>query len=120
MAFIRPGSRMEQTGGLGSVKNDNELGPTRRTTMSASKKRPPPQSEAEKAMADYEAQGRAVRLNMEKLKALRLAKEAAEAASTPPKKAAPRGAKQKSAASGKATLKLSQWLANEEKSGRRT
>lgn len=89
--------------------------------MSASKKRPPPQSEAEKAMADYEAQGRAVRLNMEKLKALRLAKEAAEAESAPPKKAPPRGTKQKKAtASGTTTLKLSQWLANEEKSGRRT
>ncbi len=37
--------------------------------MSASKKRTPPQSEAEKAMADYEAQARAVRLNMEKLRA---------------------------------------------------
>lgn len=89
--------------------------------MSASKKRPPPQSEAEKAMADYEAQGRAVRLNMERLRELRLAKEAAEAAAAPPKKAAPRGAKQKKVASGTTTtLKLSEWLANEEKSGRRT
>lgn len=88
--------------------------------MSASKKRTPPQSEAEKAMADYEAQGRAVRLNMERLRELRLAKEAAEAAAAPPKKVAPRGAKQKKAASGTTTLKLSEWLANEEKSGRRT
>jgi hypothetical protein len=87
--------------------------------MSASKKRPPPQSEAEKAMADYEAQGRAVRLNMERLRELRLAKEAAEAASAPPKKVAPRGTKQKKVASG-GPLKLSEWLANEEKSGRRT
>jgi hypothetical protein len=89
--------------------------------MSASKKRPPPQSEAEKAMADYEAQGRAVRLNMERLRELRLAKEAAEAAAAPPKKVAARGTKQKKAtASGTTTLKLSEWLANEEKSGRRT
>lgn len=90
--------------------------------MSASKKRPPPQSEAEKAMADYEAQGRAVRLNMERLKALRLAKEATEPPAAPAKKVASRGgAKQKSATtSGKSTLKLSEWLANEEKSGRRT
>ena len=89
--------------------------------MSASNKRTPPQSEAEKAMADYEAQGRAVRLNMEKLRALRLAKEGAEAAAAPPKKVVARGAKQKkAAASGTSTLKLSEWLANEEKSGRRT
>jgi hypothetical protein len=89
--------------------------------MSASKKRTPPQSEAEKAKADYEAQGRAVRLNMEKLRELRLAKEAAEAAAAPAEKSAPRqSAKQKKAASGTSTLKLSQWLANEEKSGRRT
>jgi hypothetical protein len=88
--------------------------------MSASKKRTPPQSEAEKAMADYEAQGRAVRLNMEKLRAARLAKEAAEAATAPPKKVAPRGAKQKKPDSATSTLKLSEWLANEEKSGRRT
>lgn len=90
--------------------------------MSASKKRTPPQSEAEKAKADYEAQGRAVRLNMEKLRALRLAKEAAEAATAPEKKVAPKqGAKQKKgAATGAGTLKLSDWLANEEKSGRRT
>jgi len=89
--------------------------------MSAPKKRTPPQSEAEKAMADYEAQGRAVRLNMEKLRALRLAKEAAEAAEAPPKKVVSRGTKQKKAtASGTSALKLSEWLANEEKSGRRT
>jgi hypothetical protein len=89
--------------------------------MSASKKRTPPQSEAEKAKADYEAQGRAVRLNMEKLRALRLAKEAEEAAAAPPKKVAPKqGAKQKKGATGSGTLKLSDWLANEEKSGRRT
>jgi hypothetical protein len=89
--------------------------------MSASKKRTPPQSEAEKAKADYEAQGRAVRLNMEKLRALRLAKEAAEAATAPPKKAAPKqGTKQKKGATGTGTLKLSDWLVNEEKSGRRT
>ena len=71
--------------------------------MSASKKRTPPQSEAEKAKADYEAQGRAVRLNMERLRELRLAKEAAEAATAPPKKVVPRGAKQKKAASGPST-----------------
>ncbi len=39
--------------------------------------------EGEKAMAHYDAQGRAARVNMEKLKALRLAKEAADALVAP-------------------------------------
>jgi hypothetical protein len=37
------------------------------------------------AVPQYEIEGRAMRANMEKLRALRLAKEAAEAASAPPK-----------------------------------
>ncbi len=74
--------------------------------------------DAGSAMAQYDAEGRAVRANMEKLRALRLAKEAAEAASAPPPKA-------KRAASAKpakkeAPAKLSDWLANQQKGGFRT
>lgn len=74
--------------------------------------------EGEKAMAHYDAQGHAVRANMEKLKALRLAREAAEAAANPvpvKKKAA---AKKKVAGAPAAPApKLSDWLAGQEKSG---
>ncbi|MES2752116.1 MAG: hypothetical protein V4661_12170 [Pseudomonadota bacterium] len=75
--------------------------------------------EGEKAMAHYDAQGRAARINMEKLKALRLAKEAAEAAIAPVKKPA---AKKKKSAAGVAPAeapKLSEWLAGQEKGGHR-
>jgi hypothetical protein len=72
----------------------------------------------DKAMAQYDVEGRAVRANMEKLRALRLAKEAAEAASAPPPKA-------KKAAAAKSTkkeapAKLSDWLADQRKGGFRT
>lgn len=75
-------------------------------------------SNGDKALTQYEAEGRAVRANMEKLRALRLAKEAAEAASAPPakvkKKAAAKPAKKE------APAKLSDWLANQQKGGFRT
>ncbi len=78
--------------------------------------------EGEKAMAHYDAQGRAARVNMEKLKALRLAKEAADAATAPAEK--PKAKKKKAvktkAANAKAAPKLSEWLAGESKGGRRT
>lgn len=74
--------------------------------------------EGEKAMAQIEAQARAVRVNMEKLKALRLAKEAADAAAAPAAK--PAAKKKKAAAKKEAAPKLSEWLAGQEKGGRRT
>jgi hypothetical protein len=77
--------------------------------------------EGEKAMADYDAEGRAVRANMEKLRALRLAREAAEAAAAPAKavkKSASRKAGTKAAK--EAPAKLSDWLASQQKGGFRT
>ena len=70
--------------------------------------------EADSAMSQYDAEGRA---NMEKLRALRLAKEAAEAASAPPPKAKKAAAKP---AKKEAPAKLSDWLANQQKGGFRT
>ena len=71
----------------------------------------------DKVMAQYDVEGRAVRANMEKLRALRLAKEAAEAASAPPPKAKRTAAKP---AKKEAPAKLSDWLASQQKGGFRT
>lgn len=70
--------------------------------------------DAASAMAQYDAEGRAVRANMEKLRALRLAKEAASAPPAKVKKAAAKPAKKA------APAKLSDWLANQQKGGFRT
>jgi len=77
--------------------------------------------EGQKMMAQHDADGRAVRANMEKLRALRLAKEAADAAAAPPtpvKRAATRTSKSKTEKASPA--KLSDWLANQQKGGHRT
>jgi hypothetical protein len=73
--------------------------------------------EGEKAMAHYEAQGRAVRANMEKLRALRLAREAEEAAAAPVRTSTQKPSARKKKA---APAKLSDWLSDQQKSGRRT
>jgi len=77
--------------------------------------------EGEKAMAHYDAQGRAARTNMEKLRALRLAKEAADALLPPvpkPVKAKKKAATSKSAA--KTAPKLAEWLEGQKKGGHGT
>jgi hypothetical protein len=69
------------------------------------------------AMAEYEANAAAVRANTERLRALRLAREAADAAaakSAPPPKS--KSAKKAKAPAGK----LSDWLETEQTSGRKT
>jgi|GEM_PF-842186 hypothetical protein len=76
-------------------------------------------SDGDKALTQYEAEGRAVRANMEKLRALRLAKEAAEAAAAPPARAKTRKVAAKPAKK-EAPAKLSDWLANQQKGGFRT
>lgn len=76
----------------------------------------------DKTIPQYEIEGRAVRANMEKLRALRLAKEAAEAASAPPKAAKKAGKRTAAAKPEKkaAPAKLSDWLADQRKGGFRT
>ncbi|CAN5307001.1 hypothetical protein BH10PSE10_BH10PSE10_25540 [soil metagenome] len=86
--------------------------------MSEKTRTPGGAREGQKSMAPYDAEGRAVRANMEKLRALRLAKEAAEAASAPPKAAKKATAAKKKKAEPPA--KLSDWLANQQKGGFRT
>jgi hypothetical protein len=84
-----------------------------------------PDGQKNKPLADYEADARAVRANMEKLRALRLAKEAAEAAAAPAKTTAGKAARKtgaKKAGDDKkaAPAKLSDWLADQQKGGFRT
>lgn len=70
------------------------------------------------AMADYEAEAQAVRARTERLRALRLAREAAEPAPAPKRAAAK---KTKSAKKTKGTsASLSAWLKDQQNSGRST
>jgi hypothetical protein len=77
--------------------------------------------DGKKAMAEYEASAAATRAKTEKLRALRLAREAAEAAAPKPP------AKTKAKAGGKSKAKkkapdgkLSDWLEDQAESGRNT
>jgi hypothetical protein len=75
--------------------------------------------DGKKAMAEYEANAVAVRIRTEKLRAQRLARDAAEQLAEPPAKPA----KKKRAASKKAKApagKLSDWLDDQAKTGRST
>jgi hypothetical protein len=74
--------------------------------------------DGKKAMAEYEANASATRAKTEKLRALRLAKEAADlAAPKPAPKAKATGAKKKKKVPDG---KLSDWLENQTDSGRNT
>ena len=77
--------------------------------------------DGKKAMAEYEASAAATRIKTEKLRALRLAKEAAEAAAPKP----PAKTKSKAGAKSKAKMKapegkLADWLDDQADSGRNT
>ena len=75
--------------------------------------------DGKKAMAEYEASAAATRAKTEKLRALRLAREAAEAAA--PKPPAKPKAKAKSKSKKKAPDgKLADWLDDQAESGRNT
>jgi hypothetical protein len=78
--------------------------------------------DAKKAMAEYHAAQAAVDANTERLRALRLAKEAADAAAAPVKAA--KKAPGKKAKAGKAEKAapgtLSDWLKDQQSSGRRS
>lgn len=78
--------------------------------------------DGKKAMADYEAQAIALRARTERLRALRLAKEAAEGKTPPKRAAAPRkkAAVKKESKAVASSATLAQWLNDQEKSGRRT
>jgi hypothetical protein len=86
-------------------------------------------ADGKQAMADYEAEAAALRAKTERLRALRLAREAAEPPAAP-KRAAAKGAGAKGAGAGRtktakkgkkqAGASLSQWLADQAKGGRRT
>jgi hypothetical protein len=72
--------------------------------------------DAKKAMAEYQANAKAVDANTERLRALRLQREAAEAAAP---KAAPAPKRKAAAKKTKAaTGKLSEWLTEQKGSGR--
>lgn len=68
------------------------------------------------ARADYKAQDIAIRKNMERLRSLRLAKEAAEPPVVKAKPSPKKGAAAKKASPGK----LSDFIRNQEGSGRKT
>ena len=77
--------------------------------------------DGKKAMAEYEASAAATRVKTEKLRALRMAKEAAEAAAPKP----PAKTKAKAGAKSKAKKKapegkLADWLDDQADSGRNT
>jgi hypothetical protein len=78
-------------------------------------------ADGRKAMADYEAEAAAIRAKTERLRALRLAKEAADGAAAT---AAPKGSaapKKKAGKPASASLStLSDWLKNRERGGHRT
>ena len=80
--------------------------------------------DGKKAMAEYEASAAATRAKTEKLKALRLAKEAAEAAAPKPpaktKAKAKPGAKSTKKKKAAPEGKLSDWLEDQGNSGRST
>jgi hypothetical protein len=71
-----------------------------------------------KAMAEYEAEAVAVRAKTERLRALRLARDAALPPAPP--KPARKPAKAPKASARSSTAKLSEWLDQQEKSGRKS
>lgn len=75
--------------------------------------------EGDKALADFEREAVAVRKNMERLRALRLAKEAEEAANAPPVVKKAKGVKAAKDTRSKAQ-KLSDFLAAQREAGRST
>lgn len=74
--------------------------------------------DGKKAMAEYEAEGAAMRAKTEKLRALRLAKEAADAANAPKAKTGTKKAAGKKTKSKAAAAPLSDWLKDRETGGR--
>jgi hypothetical protein len=76
-------------------------------------------ADGKKAMAEYEAQAMSVRAKTERLRALRLAREAAEG-TAPAKKPVPTKQRAAKKAGRASSATLADWLNAQEKSGRRT
>jgi hypothetical protein len=78
--------------------------------------------DAKKALAEYHAAAAAVDANTERLRALRLAKEAAEAAAAPAKAVKKKAGARKAGAQEKAksNASLAQWLQDQKNSGHRS
>jgi hypothetical protein len=122
------GAGFRLTAGRTEIEKPNSGIPTDRAYIGSMTKPPPSPAqlarnermrtaaiEGAKARADIEARDVAIRKNMERLRALRLAKEAEEAARPKPVKASP-GKK----AAAKQTTKLSDFLASQKSTGRTT
>jgi hypothetical protein len=79
-------------------------------------------ADGKKAAAEYEAQAAALRVKTERLKALRLAKEAAEGSASPNKIASPKTFTKapRRSKSKRASGTLSDWLKDQERGGRNT
>jgi hypothetical protein len=75
--------------------------------------------EGKRAMADYEMAAIAIRAKTERLRAMRLAREAELAKSAPAKKAAKKKVTSKADAAKKAAGTLSDWLDAQERGGHR-
>ena len=73
-----------------------------------------------KARADIEARDIAVRKNMERLRALRLAREAEDAAKPKPEPVKKAGKARAASRKAAAPKKLSEWMAAERAAGRKT
>jgi hypothetical protein len=73
--------------------------------------------DAKQAMADYEASAAAIRAKTERLRALRLARDAASP--PPPVKKRKAAAAKKGGSSGKSSANLADWLDEQSKQGRR-
>ena len=75
-------------------------------------------ADGKKAMAEYEASAEATRLKTEKLRALRLARDAALPPVVAPVKGAKKAKSAKSTKAKKDTGKLADWIKTQEDSGR--
>jgi len=73
-----------------------------------------------KAMAEYEAKAAATREKTEKLRALRLAREAAEANAAPPPTTKTKGKSKAAKKPVRVAGKLADWLEDQQDSGRNT
>jgi hypothetical protein len=76
------------------------------------------QADGKKAMAEYEASAEAMRAKTEKLRALRLARDAANPPAAAPKKTASGGKAKSAKKAPKGTL--ADWLTEQQNSGRNT